>query len=159
MKFFFLISLFFVCGIHPAFGMTSNLNQCLSLINFQEHRLEKQKTIRYCFNKYKSEIKRNDCFQSIETLFKNKKSIALKDNLNGICFYDTTSVLNMKDCLNDSKKFNNTNNHDEAVFYCVQQFQDNISQKDCQSAVEQLVYPLKKNYLKRYCEANENTNF
>lgn len=159
MKFFFVASLLLVCVIKPSSGYGSGLNQCLSSINFQEHRLEKEKTIRYCFNKYKAEIRRKNCFQNIETLFKNKKSIALRDSLNAICFYETTSVLNMKDCLNESKKFNNSNNHDEAVFYCVQQFQDNLSQKDCQSAAEQLMYPLKKSYLMRYCETHENTNF
>lgn len=75
----------------------------------------------------------------------------MSEEINSICFYETTPAKDMNSCLAETKKFKNATNHDEAVFYCYQQFQDKLTAKDCLKTADQLIYPLKKEYLRQHC--------
>lgn len=83
-------------------------------------------------------------------------SSKLLEDLKSTCFYETTPSNDIGSCLKETQYFKNTLNHDEAVFYCFQQFQEKLSKNDCLKTAEQMVYPLKKEYLRQYCSDSNN---
>lgn len=132
-------------------GLATELSRCLSMTNNQEHRLQKEDTIRYCFNKYKVSISKDSCYTALTKQTPKMSSAKLIEEIKSICFYETNSSKDMNSCLSETKKFKNSANHDEAIFYCFMHFQDSLSKKDCIKTASQLIYPLKKEYLKQYC--------
>lgn len=129
----------------------AGLSDCLISASQQEHRLEKEDSVRFCFNKYKESTSKETCYLFFAQKVPKLASTKLNEEINSICFYETTPAKDMNSCLIETKKFKNAINHDEAVFYCYQQFQDRFKQKDCLKTAEQLIYPLKKEYLQQHC--------
>ena len=134
----------------------ADLSRCLSLTAYKQHRLEKEDLIRSCFNQYKLVITKETCHSLLTKKVSKLASTKLSDEINALCFYDTTPAKDMNACLKDTKKFKSTANHDEAVFYCYQQFQDKLTQNECLKTADQLIYPLKKEYLQQHCNNNSN---
>lgn len=149
---FSILSIYFISSTASA----RELSACLLSASYQEHRLEKEDSIRYCFNKYKDSINKETCYLFLAQKASQLASIRLSEEINSICFYETTPAKDMNSCLTETKKFKNSSNHDEAVFYCYQQFQDILTQKDCLKTAEQLIYPLKKEYLRQHCRNSIN---
>lgn len=144
---------FFIFAV-ALFGLkapASDLGQCLYAANFNEHRLEKENSVRLCFDKYKSLISKESCYSYLDKKVAKLSSTNLSEDIKGLCFYDTTPAKDLNACATETKKFKVAANHDEALFYCYQQFQENISQKDCLKISGQMIYPSKKNYLKEHC--------
>lgn len=127
------------------------LSQCLYSATYQEHRLEKENSVRACFNKYKSFITKDTCYLFLEKKVSKLSSTRLNEDINSICFYETTLPKDLNSCLLETKRFKSSSNHDEAVFFCYQQYQDRISQKDCLKTASQMIYPAKKEYLQQHC--------
>lgn len=134
----------------------SEIEQCLSYAISQEHRLEKEDAVKICFEKYKSKIDKNTCYDLIKKKVRSLDSSRLNEDITSTCFYDTTAAPDINSCLSESKKFKSSNNHDEAVFFCYQQFQEKLGKNECLKAAEQLIFPLKKEYLKQHCNNNSN---
>lgn len=132
-------------------AIAAELSDCLISASQQEHRLEKEDSIRFCFNKYKTSITKEICYLFLEQRVSKLSLRILNEEISSICFYETTPAKDMNSCLTETKKFKNATNHDEAIFYCYQQFQDRLTQKDCLKTAEQLIYPLKKEYLRQHC--------
>lgn len=151
--FLFYILLLAITGTAatPTVQMGSDFSSCLSRASGQQHRLEKENTLRNCFQEFKGEISRDLCFQS---LAKFKISGSLKENIKSVCFYETTMAKNFNGCMLETKKFNSSYDHDDAIFFCIQQFQDNVTAKDCMGAAEQMVFPLKKQHLVQHCQSD-----
>lgn len=148
----FILSLIFLSV--TAAAETAGLNKCLAQATYREHRLEKEDSIRNCFNNHKSALKREVCYKNATKSVNLVHSTTLLNDLISTCFYETESFQNLKDCLVDTDKFKNASAHDEAVFYCYQTFQDKMTKKDCSETAEALIFPAKKNYLSRHCMEN-----
>lgn len=127
------------------------LSQCLFAAGNQQHRIEKENAVRLCFTRYKDFINKDTCYLFLAQKVSKLSSTKLNEDISAICFYETTPAKDLKACLLESKKFKSSGNHDEAVFYCYQQFQNLITQKDCLNAAEQMIYPFKKQYLQQQC--------
>ena len=132
--------------------MAGELARCLFSASEQQHRLEKENSVRQCFNQYKTYINKETCYLFLEQKVSKLSSFKLSEDINSICFYETTPPKSLGSCLTETKKFKSSGNHDEAVFFCYQQYQNRISQKECLTAAEQLIYPFKKEYLREHCE-------
>lgn len=132
----------------------SGLDQCLSIIKHQQDRIEKEDTIRFCFDKYKKNITRKSCYSGLVRVASKVNSTRLSEDIKSICFYETGSFKDLKDCLKETENFKNSTNHDEAVFSCFQDFQDVMTKKDCLTTANRLIYPQKKEHLNRYCNSN-----
>lgn len=145
-----IITILSVCFI-SAIAAATELARCLDSAVVQNHRLEKEDLIRYCYNKHKKNVDKKTCYLNLADKVSKFSSIKLNEEINTICFYETTSAKSMDSCLSEARKFKNSTNHDEAVFYCYQEFQDLLSKKDCLKTAEQLIYPLKKQYLQQHC--------
>lgn len=140
------------------FSAATELSRCLTLAKEHQHRLEKEDSILNCFEKNKQQITRDTCYKSLTKNVIKSVSSKINEQLHSICFYETTYAKNIDTCTQDTEKFKNTLNHDEALFYCYQQFQEKIIKKDCFKIANLLIYPLKKEYLKQYCERDGNNN-
>ena len=132
----------------------TELSRCLNLAKERPHRLEKEESILSCFEKNKQQITRQTCYNSITKDITKAVSSKIAEQIRSICFYETTYSKDNDACIKDVEKFKNTINHDEALFYCFQQFQEKIDKKECIKIANKLIYPLKKEYLKQYCERN-----
>ncbi len=148
-----IISILSILLISSA-AKAEELSQCLGSITTHEHRLEKEEAIRLCFNKFKSVISQENCFIYLAKKVPRLASTKLIEDIKSICFYETTSAKDIGSCMNNTKKFKSSSDHDEAVFYCYQQFQEKIGEKECLKIAEKLIYPLKKNYLIQHCLNN-----
>lgn len=131
--------------------VAGELARCLFSASEQQHRLEKENSVRQCFNQYKTYINKETCYLFLEKKVSKLSSTKLSEDINSICFYETTPPKNLGSCLVETKKFKNSGNHDEAVFFCYQQYQNKISRKECLNAAEQMIYPFKKEYLREHC--------
>ena len=90
----------------------------------------------------------SSCFAEAEKI----KSDLSKENLTQFCFYNVSEFPTLKSCLSRSKNFKTAINHDESLFECIRQFQNEISQIQCLSIAEKMRYPEKLEHLKRNCD-------
>jgi hypothetical protein len=118
---------------------TSSLERCLS------NNLETPKT---CAEKNIKNLTLNNCFNEAENL----KSNLSKENLKQFCFYQVSEFPTLSTCLNSTEKMTIALNHDEAVFECVRQFQDRISESQCRKISVKLKYSEKSQHLNRLCD-------
>lgn len=138
--------------------MATEFARCLVSASERSHRLEKEESLLECFNKNKMNLSREICFKSITQNLPKSASGSFNEQLLSICFYETVISKDVNSCLHDSEKFKITINHDEAIFYCYQQFQEKISKKECLKIANKLTYPLKKEYFKQYCERDADNS-
>ncbi len=129
---------------------------CLRIAMSQEHRIEKLNSIRSCFQQYKFSTSKDICYNSIKNLTNKIDSIKLSEELTATCFYEVKIALDIKTCLKESSHFKIAINHDEAVFYCYQEFQNKLNKSECLKTANSLIFPAKKDYLRQHCLTNTN---
>lgn len=132
------------------------IDTCLAKADTISYRLDRLEALRACFNSHKAELNRESCNQIINTKIKQQYSIKLTQDLQNFCFYEMAKTKNLKSCLREAHHIQSANDHDEAVFYCYQEFQDNMSRENCMMTSKQFVFPAKSDYLKQHCEDIEN---
>lgn len=128
-----------------------NINQCLSKAQSQSHRLDRLDEIKTCLTRYVSTLSKNECNSLVEKKSSLWGSIKLTEEARLLCFYETPNGPDIRSCLRDAKKIQDAPRHDEAVFYCYQQFQEKLSLDDCLFTARQMIYPVKMDYLKQHC--------
>lgn len=127
---------------------------CLTQAKKITHRLNRVEAIQSCFESNKDSITAEACFAGIKTVQVHEKSIELNEKLNSICFYDISHFKKISSCLAKVDIFKIASNHDEAVFECYRQFQNQLSQKQCLKISSFMKYPAKKEYLDNHCYEN-----
>ncbi len=132
-------------------GNATTLDLCLATAAKNDHRLNRFDATLECFQKSKSSIGSDSCFTAVQNLKPGQTSIELNERLRSYCFYDASQFKTIKMCLAKVNAFQLAINHDEAVFECYNQFQENLTQKQCLKISELLKYPAKKEYLKAHC--------
>ena len=135
----------------------SGIDTCIKtvLTHPKLHRLEKEENIKSCFEINKSKMTQQTCFTNSKKVNQFIRSTLLQTQIKNTCFYDTQSFKNVASCLDATKNFTYATDHDDAVFYCYQTFQDKLNQNGCIDVAQKMIFPLKKDYLKRHCLQNE----
>jgi hypothetical protein len=130
------------------------LEKCLSSVSAMTHRIEREDAVARCFTNFTQTTGKDACFGHIEKF----KSLVSSSHLNSLalnsCFYESVSYKSMRDCMQDTKLFKNANDHDEAIFFCYQTFQDRVNKEECTQAARKLVFPAKREYLLNHCLEN-----
>lgn len=151
-----IITSILVIGFVSVSLQANEVEQCLTYAVSQEHRLEKEDAVKICFDKFKSRLDKNTCYDLVKKKVRPLDSTKLTEEITSTCFYDTTSATDIHSCLSESKKFKSAYNHDDAVFFCYQQFQEKLGKSECLKAANQMIFPLKKEYLKEHCNNSSN---
>ena len=146
--------LLFLAFCLPALAEADALQTCLSNSVYHEHRIEKEDNVKFCFDKYKNSITQDSCFKTITKNSVLINNTQLYNFVTSVCFYETGNHANLDSCNAIAKKFKGGAEHDEALFYCYQTFQDRVSKKDCLKTSDKMIFPAKKEYLKRHCLSN-----
>ena len=133
---------------------SEKLKKCLDSSVFHEHRIEKEENVMFCFDQFKNLISKADCFSTIESHPNLISTYRLKLYTQNICFYDSKPHENLNTCLKDAERFGRATEHDNALFYCYQIFQEKTSQKECLGVAKKMKFPVKKNYLENHCLKN-----
>ncbi|AGH96255.1 hypothetical protein A11Q_2039 [Pseudobdellovibrio exovorus JSS] len=130
-----------------------SLGTCLSQnISRNQHRLDKEDNARQCFEANKEQLSKQACYHYLRKVIEPLDSIRLSNDLRTLCFYEALPLpTTIEACLSETKRFENASAHDEAVFYCYQQFQNQIDQKTCLKTAKLLIFPQKENYLTQHC--------
>ena len=136
-------------------AQAADLEKCLSAAVEQEHRIDKENAVNYCFSAFKDKTTKSHCYENIKK-FRSliSSSQSLINSTNATCFYEAGVFSNISDCLKDTSRFTYAGDHDDAVFYCYQSFQESITKKDCLMTAGKLIYSGKKDYLKAHCLEN-----
>ena len=132
-------------------AQATTLDTCLAVAAKNDHRLNRFDSTLDCFQKSKNVINSDSCFAAVQNLKSGQTSIELNERLRSYCFYDASQFKNVKSCLSKTAAFQLAINHDEAVFECYNQFQENLNQKQCLKISDLLKYPAKKEYLESHC--------
>lgn len=120
-------------------GSARPLEKCMSDLS---------QTTKQCSEKFIKNLTLSTCFTEADALRSNLS----KENLKQFCFYEVSEFPTLKSCLSASQKMNIAINHDEAIFECVRQFQDQIDLQLCYKIARKLLYPEKIQHLKRKCD-------
>ncbi len=139
-------------GLFVSLAQAQPLQQCLNNINQKEHRLDRQAQTLQCFRDYRSAIDMDGCFDLVSKV--KLKSADLIQNLHSICFYETTLFKDLNSCSLKASAFATADQHDDALFECYRQFQNQLDQKQCIELSRKLIYPTKKKYLLNHCLNN-----
>lgn len=136
--------------------MAHAIDNCLRLIVTKSdiHRIDKEDGIKNCFEINKAILTKEVCYQKAEIIKNTIHSSRLHSKILNTCFYDVGIFTNVKNCLAATRNFQLANDHDDAVFYCYQSFQESINQTSCLNVANELIFPMKKDYLKRHCLQN-----
>lgn len=130
------------------------LDKCLDSAVYHEHRIEKEENVKYCFDKFKTSVSKAECYKAIEDHPRLISTYRLKLYAQNICFYDVNSHANLNSCIDEAERFIGASEHDEALFYCYQIFQDRTSKKDCLSVAKKMKFFAKRTYLENHCRKN-----
>lgn len=123
----------------------------------REHRLDREAAILACYERFKPSLQKDLCYKTLKRIVMPMDSFSLTDRVRNICFYDAgPAAKDIASCLKESRQFVKAAEHDEAVFYCYQQFQDSMSTKDCLKTADQLIFPGKEDYLRQHCLRHAN---
>jgi hypothetical protein len=130
------------------------LEKCLSSVSNTTHRIEREEAVARCFTSFTPMTGKDACFGHIEKF----KSLVSSTRLNSLalnsCFYESVPYKSMQECMQDSKLFKTANDHDEAVFFCYQTFQDRLNKEECTHTAKKLIFPAKRDYLLTHCLDN-----
>ena len=135
----------------PSWAAATGLSQCLARGEQREHRLDREASLRLCFDQHKGALTKELCFQHVAKSRTASASTTLSEELKAVCFYETSGFAAIRECLKDSGRFRAAGHHDEAVFYCFQMFQDKLTRKECLLTAKNMIFPAKKNYLSQHC--------
>lgn len=146
-------NLFVLCSLilFSLLGHAASLDSCLATAAKNDHRLNRFDATFECFQKGKGAISSDSCFLAVQNLKPGQTTIEMNERLRSYCFYDASQFKSIKSCLNKANTFELAINHDEAIFECYNQFQENLNQKQCLKISELLKYPAKKEYLEAHC--------
>ena len=144
--FLIFLSIFFSLE-SPAVEMTS----CLNIAAKIEYRLNRIEAVQSCFEKNKKQLNSESCFKGISSLKPKNFSLELIEQFKAQCFYEVSHFKSIDACLQKAKTFDLAGTHDEAIFECYSQFQDELNQKQCLAVSQLLRYPAKKDYLAEHC--------
>lgn len=135
---------------------SSELDSCIKTVLSKPKlfRLEKEESIKNCFELNKANMDQDTCFAKAKNLKNWVHSTQFQTQMISICFYDTKPFKSVASCIRAADNFSFANDHDEAIFYCYQTFQENLNQNQCISLADKMIFPLKKDYLKRHCLQN-----
>ena len=150
---FNLLTYFLMC-LAIFFSLESpavELGSCLEIAAKVEHRLNRIEAVQSCFEKNKKQLDSESCFKGVSSLKAKSFSIELTEQLKAQCFYEISRFKSIGACLQKAKTFELAGTHDEAVFECYSQFQDELNQKQCLAVSRLLRYPAKKDYLAEHC--------
>ena len=131
-----------------------DLSKCVLKVAQKEHRLDREDGFRRCFDENKNKVSKDQCLthaKRYKTLFSSSQ--LYQENL-GICFYESNSFNNISDCIKTAKIFEGANDHDEAVFFCYQTFQEKLSKNQCLAVAKTMRFPWKEQYLRNHCLNN-----
>lgn len=151
-----IITIILFIGLASLNSQADEIDLCLSEAVSQPHRLEKEEAVKLCFDKLKTKITKNTCYELIKKKVRRLDSSKLNEEITSLCFYETTAATDINSCITESKKFKSPYNHDDAVFFCYQQFQEKLDKNQCLKAADQMIFPLKKEYLQQHCNSNSN---
>lgn len=129
------------------------LLRCLGNKNLRGlHRLDREVALRQCYARYKTSKK--TCYRTLKSVIGPQESLRLTEDIRSVCFYDAQpAARTVEDCVQEAAAFKVAAEHDEAVFYCYQQFQEKIDRRQCLKTARQLIYPAKEDYLTQHCRA------
>lgn len=127
------------------------MERCLAQAEVKIHRLDKLDEVKNCLARYAATMSKSNCYSLIEKKSPDWSSIKLTEEARLLCFYETPTTKDIRSCLRYTEKLQDATRHDEAVFYCYQQFQENLSLDDCLLTARQMIYPVKTDYLKQHC--------
>ena len=148
--FLICLTLFFTLFL-SATSSAAEFDSCLASASKVEHRLNRIESVRICFEKNKKHLDSESCYKGTSTLKTKNYSTEIMDQLKATCFYDVSRFKSVSICLQKAKIFELADSHDEAIFECYSQFQDELNQKQCLAVSELLRYPAKKEYLAEHC--------
>lgn len=129
----------------------SSMGSCLALAEAKVHRLDRLDEVKNCLTRYATTLSKNDCHSLVEEKSSDWSSIKLTEEAHSLCFYETSAEKDIRSCLRYTKKLQDASRHDEAVFFCYQQFQEKLNLDDCLYVARQMIYPVKTDYLKQHC--------
>ncbi len=133
MKYVILAIVFISC-----FAFSSPLEKCLS---------SQSENTKNCVEKNIKILTLSNCFSESEKI----KSDLSRENLKQFCFYEVSEFPSMKTCLVAAEKMQVAIHHDDAVFECVRQFQDQMDLNLCRHISKKMKYPEKAEHLVRKC--------
>lgn len=145
---FFLVLIF---SIFSGVAEANKLDLCLESSLQKSHRLDQEESIRDCFENHKINRSFNSCLQLADKLEKALVSSRFEDEIRNLCFIESTLPESSESCMKATRKFKNPYTHDDAVFMCFQTFQDKMNKPLCLKHVSHMIFPLKKDYLKKHC--------
>jgi hypothetical protein len=148
----YVLSIFLLILGFKVFG--NDLEKCLSNVNNEVHRLDRESAVSSCFTKHTAAMTKPNCYTTIEKFKPLISSSRLYKQAVGNCFYEAASFAKMSDCMKDTDKFRNAAEHDEAVFFCYQTFQDKIDKNACIKTAKRMIFPPKRDYLLNHCIQN-----
>lgn len=148
-----LVTRLLACGtvFFSLIGTAAELESCLTVAAKIEHRLNRTEAMLSCFEKNKKTIDSDTCFKGISLLKAKNFSTEQTEQVRANCFYEISRFKSISACLQKAKTFELAGSHDEAVFECYSQFQDDLNQKQCLTVSQLLRYPAKKEYLAEHC--------
>lgn len=137
-------------------AFSAELDTCIKTVLSKPklYRLEKEESIKSCFELNKANIDQDTCFEKAKDIKNWVHSTQLQNQMLSTCFYDTKPFKSVAKCTAAARNFPLASDHDEAIFYCYQIFQENLNQNQCVDIADKMIFPLKKDYLKRHCLQN-----
>ena len=104
------------------------------------------------FNQYAPKITQEKCNSLNKKIISKLDSSLISENTSLICFYETNnSYTSLNACIEQTKKLKNPYNHDDALFYCYQQFQEKMTLAECLKTSKKMIFPTKQDYLAGHC--------
>lgn len=143
--------LFLGLAFAASLAQADELEKCLSTVGNNVHRLEREEAVARCFTSFTQITGKDACFGHIEKYKSLISSARLKNLALNSCFYESSSYKTMQDCMGDTKLFKTANDHDEAVFFCYQSFEDRLNKNECKNTAKKLIFPAKRDYLMNHC--------
>jgi hypothetical protein len=144
--------LFFGLAFSAAFSQADELEKCLSAVSTSAHRLEREDAVARCFTSFTQMTGKDACFGHIEKYKSLVNSTRLQNLALNSCFYESTGYKTMQDCMGDTKLFKKASDHDEAIFFCYQSFEERLSKQECSNTAKKLIFPAKRDYLLNHCQ-------
>jgi len=119
-------------------GFSSTLEKCLST--------QKENT-KSCAEKNIKNLTLSHCYSEAEKI----KSDLSRENLKQFCFYEVSEFPSLKTCLSSAVQMSVAIHHDDAIFECISQFQDQMDLNLCRHISKKMKYPEKAEHLVRKC--------
>jgi hypothetical protein len=143
--------LFLGIAFSSALLQADELEKCLASVSAGVHRLEREEAVARCFTSFTQMTGKDACFGHIEKFKSLINSTRLQNLALNSCFYESAGYKRMQDCMGDTKLFKKAGDHDEAVFFCYQSFEERLTKEECANTAKKLIFPAKRDYLLNHC--------